>query len=81
MASKFDYPNRGDRIVPDGSGVVFAGFANSDLADKTHDINTKHKEAGKVVFDSTNGILVVAQGSADTDGWAPTDGSTATTPA
>lgn len=55
--------------------IVFndiVGVAGADLADKDHAVNQtliSGKKKGSVVFNSTTGELVVAQGSTDVATW------------
>lgn len=51
------------------------------IADKDDDINLKGKIQGKVVFDTTNNRLMVAEDGAATDKWWVVDGSASVTPA
>jgi parallel beta-helix repeat protein len=53
----------------------------TQIADKTNDINTKGKYAGRIVYDTTNNRLMVASGTTDVSNWHVADGSASVTPA
>ena len=53
----------------------------TSIADKTSSVNLASKYAGRVVYDSTNKRVMVADGAADVDKWYVADGSANVTPA
>jgi hypothetical protein len=58
------------------------GFGTStDIADRTHALNTSGKYLGRRVFDTSNGRIMVALGSTATCKWQIADGSASVTPA
>jgi hypothetical protein len=63
------------------SGLVLQSVAAADIAAIANAINTTGKAAGKVVYDTTNKRLMVADGAAAADPWYVADGSTSVTPA
>jgi hypothetical protein len=63
------------------SGLVLQSIAAADIAAVANAINTANKVAGKVVYDTTNKRLMVADGAAAADPWYVADGSTSVTPA
>jgi hypothetical protein len=63
------------------SGLVLQSVAAADIADIADTINTVDKVQGKVVYDTTNNRLMVADGSDAVDNWYVVDGSASVTPA
>jgi hypothetical protein len=63
------------------SGLVLQSIAAADIADIANTINTTNKAQGKVVYDTTNNRLMVADGSDAVDNWYVVDGSASVTPA
>jgi hypothetical protein len=63
------------------SGLVLQSVAAADIADIANVINTANKVQGKVVYDTTNNRLMVADGSDAVDNWYVVDGSASVTPA
>jgi hypothetical protein len=63
------------------SGLVLQSVAAADIADIANVINTANKAQGKVVYDTTNNRLMVADGSDAVDNWYVVDGSASVTPA
>lgn len=63
------------------SGLVLQTIAAADIAAVGNAINTTGKVSGKVVYDTTNHRLMVADGSAAVDPWYVADGSAFVTPA
>lgn len=45
-------------------------YTAAQIADVSHVVNTQGKWAGKVVYDSTNDTLVIANGPAAADSWS-----------
>lgn len=73
-------PTETFKVWLDG-GIKFPTFVATDIASAAHWINTVGKEAGKTIFDGTNGRLMVATGPNATDPWVVADGSATVTPA
>jgi len=63
------------------SGLVLQTIAAADIAAVANTINTTGKVAGKVVYDTTNHRLMIADGAAAADLWYVADGSAFVTPA
>jgi hypothetical protein len=63
------------------SGLVLQTIAAADIAAVANTINTTGKVAGKVVYDTTNHRLMIADGAAAADPWYVADGSAFVTPA
>jgi hypothetical protein len=63
------------------SGLVLQTISAVDIAAIANAVNTTGKTAGKVVYDTTNNRLMVANGSAAADPWYVADGSAFVTPA
>lgn len=63
------------------SGLVLQTISAADIAAIANAVNTTGKVAGKVVYDTTNFRLMVANGSAAADRWYVADGSAFVTPA
>lgn len=55
--------------------------ADTDISDVGSVLNTRGKAAGKVVYDSVNHRLMVADGPDAADPWYVADGSASVTPA
>ena len=62
------------------SGLVLQIVAAVDIAAIANAINTANKVAGKVIYDSTNHRLMIADGPLDSDPWYVADGSAFVTP-
>ena len=62
------------------SGLVVQIVAAADIAAIANAINTANKVAGKVIYDSTNNRLMIADGPLDSDPWYVADGSAFVTP-
>jgi hypothetical protein len=62
-----------------GYVILYATTAAS-IADIADPVNTSDKQAGTIVFDTTNSKLKVATGSAAADTWVDADGTNAVTP-
>lgn len=62
-------------------GLVVQSIAAADIAAIANAINTTNKVQGKVVYDTTNNRLMVANGAAAADPWYVADGSASVTPA
>jgi hypothetical protein len=71
------------RGLPDFAGEQppSESVAATTLADKTMGINIHRKTAGRLVHDSTAGVMRFATGSSSTSSWSATDGSGDITPA
>lgn len=65
----------------DARGFFFPPQAAADIASAAHAINTTNKQDGKAIWDTTNNRLMIAAGSAATDGWIPCTMGAAVTPA
>jgi hypothetical protein len=63
------------------SGLVLQTISAANIAAIANAVNTTGKAAGKVVYDTTNFRLMVANGSAAADRWYVADGSAFVTPA
>ena len=63
------------------SGLVLQTISAANIAAIANAVNTTGKVAGKVVYDTTNNRLMVANGSAAADPWYVADGSAFVTPA
>lgn len=63
------------------SGLVLQSVAAADIAAVANVINTANKVLGKVVYDTTNNRLMVANGAAAADPWYVADGSASVVPA
>lgn len=63
------------------SGLVLQSIAAADIAAVANAVNTTGKVVGKVVYDTTNRRLMIADGTADIDPWYVADGSAFVTPA
>lgn len=63
------------------AGLVLQSVAAAAIAAVGDAINTTDKAQGKVVYDTTNNRLMVADGSAAADPWYVVDGSASVTPA
>lgn len=63
------------------AGLVLQSVADTAIAAVGDAINTTDKVQGKVVYDTTNNRLMVADGSAAADPWYVVDGSASVTPA
>ena len=63
------------------AGLVLQSVAAAAIAAVGDAINTADKVQGKVVYDTTNNRLMVADGSAAADPWYVVDGSASVTPA
>lgn len=63
------------------AGLVLQSVAAAAIAAVGDAINTTDKVQGKVVYDTTNNRLMVADGSAAADPWYVVDGSASVTPA
>jgi hypothetical protein len=63
------------------SGLVLQTISAANIAAIANAINTTGKVAGKIVYDTTNFRLMVANGSAAADRWYVADGSAFVTPA
>lgn len=61
-------------------GFVFPSVTAANIASSAHSINTSGKIVGKAVWDSTNGRIMVANGSSPTSTWRVCDGSASVTP-
>lgn len=62
------------------SSLAATGYTATQIADKTHAVNTAGKTAGRIIYDSTNHRLMVAGGSSDTSLWYVADASASVTP-
>jgi len=62
------------------SGLVLQTVAAADIAAIANAINTTNKVLGKVIYDTTNKRLMIADGSAAVDPWYVADGSAFVTP-
>lgn len=62
------------------SGLVVQIVAAADIAAIANAVNTANKVAGKVIYDSTNHRLMIADGPLDSDPWYVADGSAFVTP-
>lgn len=60
---------------------VAPSYTATEIADVTSDANTVNKQAGKIVYDSTNSTLAVANGSSATSTWSRLTVSATVTPA
>ena len=63
------------------SGLVLQTISAANIAAIANAVNTTGKVAGKVVYDTTNNRLMVANGSAAANPWYIADGSAFVTPA
>jgi hypothetical protein len=61
-------------------GVEFPVFTGADILDIGHNVNVNMKSEGRVVWDSTNKRLMVADGALAADLWYIADGSASVTP-
>lgn len=60
-------------ISKDGAWCGIASlpaYTATQIADASHEVNTKNKCAGRMVYDSTNDTLAIANGAAATDTWS-----------
>lgn len=64
---------------PEPLGLAQA-VPDTAIADVDNLINTRGKAAGKIVYDSVNHRLMVADGAAAIDPWYVADGSASVTP-
>lgn len=72
----------GANVVVDAArGIRFPPYSATNIADKTHAVNTAQKAQGKAVYDTTNHRIMVADGSTDVSLWYVADGSASVTPA
>lgn len=55
-------------------------YATTEITDKSHSVNTTDKRLGKMIFNSTTGKPLWADGTGDTDTWADATGAVAHTP-
>jgi hypothetical protein len=60
--------------------VILYATAAANIADIANAVNTSDKQAGTLVFDTTNSKLKVATGSAAASTWVDADGTNAVTP-
>ena len=74
--------NASGTITTNGSwereGMGFG--ASTDIADKTHALNTNGKYLGRRVFDTSNSRIMIALGPTATSKWQVADGSASVTP-
>lgn len=62
-----------------GYVIIYATTAAA-IADATDAVNTSDKQAGTIVFDTTNSKLKIATGTAANATWVDADGTNAVTP-
>lgn len=68
-------------FTQDGAGGIrLPSYTATQIADASHAVNTTDKAAGKIIFDSTNGRVMVATGGSGTSNWSVADGSATVTP-
>ena len=79
--SKFGFGLNNVISVDNSSGIRFPTYTATQIADKTHAVNTTDKVAGKAVWDTTNHRLMIAGGTADVSNWYVADASVTVTPA
>ena len=60
--------------------VILYSTTAAAIADIDDAVNTSDKQAGTIVFDTTNSKLKIATGDAAADTWVDADGSNAVTP-
>jgi len=74
-----------EAIVSDGTEYLAVtnvpSFSATDIADSSATPNTVNKSAGRVVYDTTNLTLAVANGSTPTDTWSRLTVAATVTPA
>src|SRR5690606_19015584 len=63
-----------------GIDGIAGSFTATNIADDAHAVNTDDKYFLKMIYDSSNQRVMVALGSAATDGWRVVDGSATVTP-
>lgn len=68
-------------VIDAARGIRFPIYTATNIADKTHAVNTANKAQGKAIYDSTNHRLMVADGATDVSNWYVADGSASVTPA
>lgn len=64
-----------------GKYLVLEVVTTANLTSAAHAINRSNKKAGKPVFNSTTGAIVVATGATPTSVWNTAAGAAAHTPA
>lgn len=70
----------GTTVIDSSRGVRFPPYGAANIADAAHAVNTTDKVAGKAIFDTANGRVLVASGGAATDPWNLMDGTVAVNP-
>src|SRR5690606_29989497 len=71
---------KGVAAIDGSGGMRFPPYGISAIANAAHAVNTTDKGAGKAVYDTANGRVLVATGSAPTDPWNLMSGTVAVNP-
>jgi hypothetical protein len=72
---------QGGLVVDGAGGINFPAYTAAAIAALGNAVNTANKAAGKAVFDTTNGRIMIATGSTAASSWKTADGATTVTPA
>lgn len=67
-------------IVDAAAGVRLPSYTAANIASAAHAVNTANKAAGKMIWDTTNNRVMVANGSNATSPWYVADASASVTP-
>jgi hypothetical protein len=61
-------------VMSDGSkwcpATCLPSYTATEIADETNEVNTRNKATGRVIYDSTNDTVMIANGAGATDTWS-----------